>query len=838
MASKPKRKSNHARFDLSYVRDCANGRWSEILATVAGIPADFLRSETIKSACPKCGGKDRFRFTNLDGGGSILCNQCGRDIGDGFSAIQWFTGKKFAEVLADVAAYLGIEPEAGKATTKGADPESAKDPTEHLKFEEWSDLAAEYFCLFKQGVTPQSLLAVGAKLATYRKQFPVFAIPVWGANLDAAAPVGWTIYHAAGGTLPKFTRGENGEIVTDQVKVKLTAGSKAGISGDLERLRKSTTVWKVEGYSDLLTLLSVEGFPADHAAVTNANGCGERPKPWMVTLLSDKKCFVIHDNDVPGQSGAIDKWCPGLGAANIVLPGEIAPKHGKDLRDWINAGGTWEQLQAFAAAATAQPQQSVVEADDDPHRLARINLEGYGRNADGGTLRYWRDEWYTWKADRGCYRKIGESELAAKVSASIKHEFDRLNLIAQAESDDDKPPKSLKITQALVRNVIAATASMVVLPSSIEPMTWLENRQAKNWLAMENGIFDVDAFLADAPLADIMRLQSSQWFSLVRVPYSFDPHAKCPKWEAFLEHNLEMDPQRIKVLQEWAGYLLLPDTSYGKFLALEGEGRNGKSVYLAGVRAMLGTANCSHVTLGEMAGDFAKSQMFGKLANIDSDVEDVDKIAEGTIKKLATGDVLHANRKFLSAMEFVPSARLMLSWNHRPRVADRSEGLWRRMLLIPWYVRIAEKDTVLGMDKSEFWRANGELPGIFIWALKGLARLRAQRGFTVSELSNAAINEFRNESNPARAFLLEHVEAAGTGRIRTSFLYGLYVRWCESSGYRPLSEQQFGREVGRVFPQSKKTRPRNSKLRHYVYENIEFATDEIAGEKTNDGNLF
>ena len=64
------------------------------------------------------------------------------------------------------------------------------------------------------------------------------------------------------------------------------------------------------------------------------------------------------------------------------------------------------------------------EADDDPHRLARVNLDRYATRTDGRTLAYWREEWYVWK--RNCYRKISDRELRAKLSASIKEEFDRL----------------------------------------------------------------------------------------------------------------------------------------------------------------------------------------------------------------------------------------------------------------------------------------------------------------------------------------------------------------------------------------------------------------------------
>lgn len=67
------------------IQDRANGRWKNLLPAF-GISADLLNGQ--HQACPFCGGKDRFRFTDWNGGGGFLCNQCGN--GDGFELIKRF----------------------------------------------------------------------------------------------------------------------------------------------------------------------------------------------------------------------------------------------------------------------------------------------------------------------------------------------------------------------------------------------------------------------------------------------------------------------------------------------------------------------------------------------------------------------------------------------------------------------------------------------------------------------------------------------------------------------------------------------------------------------------
>jgi hypothetical protein len=76
---------------------------------------------------------------------------------------------------------------------------------------------------------------------------------------------------------------------------------------------------------------------------------------------------------------------------------------------------------------TAQGAYGVNEASDDPHRLARLHL-GKFRHEGGPMLRFFRGEWLGWS--NGAYRSLGDSELRAGLTGTIKQEFNRLNQIA------------------------------------------------------------------------------------------------------------------------------------------------------------------------------------------------------------------------------------------------------------------------------------------------------------------------------------------------------------------------------------------------------------------------
>lgn len=480
-------------------------------------------------------------------------------------------------------------------------------------------------------------------------------------------------------------------------------------------------------------------------------------------------------------------------------------------------------------------ESSANEEPDDPHRLARLFIAERCTHADGLTLRFWRDEWNRW--DGSAYCVLPDGELRAELTASVKAEMDRQNLLDMAMVVGDKPPPTVhKITKGMIGNVELALGSMTVLPGLVDAPGWLTGRTAtrRNLIALSNGLLDLDALFADN--ADVLLPHTPRWLSSICLPYPFDAEAHCPRWLASLDRNLEADRERIALLQEWFGLCLTPDTSHQKFMMFEGEGSNGKSVVDAALEAMLGSENCSHVPLEVFGERFQLTPTLDKLANIASEVGELDKAAEGFLKSFTSGDPMQFDRKFKEPIHALPTARLVLATNNRPRFSDRSGGLWRRMILMPFRVTIGENDParVRGMDKPKWWEESGELPGMLNWALAGLDRLRHQGHFTLSRVCEEALAEYRTENNPARMFLTEGYEAKDGCVTLCGVLFEAYRDWCNVRGYSPLADRSFGKEIRRVFTkverrERKKGEPGEG--RDYVYAGVKAKEPEAKENK-------
>lgn len=104
----------------------ARGHWPHILARL-GIEAPAHARK--HGPCPGCGGRDRFRFDDLDGRGTFICSQGGAGTisGDGFNLVQHAKGCTEADALRLVRDALGMDRR----------PERPAAPPQRHAFEPW-----------------------------------------------------------------------------------------------------------------------------------------------------------------------------------------------------------------------------------------------------------------------------------------------------------------------------------------------------------------------------------------------------------------------------------------------------------------------------------------------------------------------------------------------------------------------------------------------------------------------------------------------------------------------------------------------------------------------------
>lgn len=94
-----------------------------------------------------------------------------------------------------------------------------------------------------------------------------------------------------------------------------------------------------------------------------------------------------------------------------------------------------------------------------------------------------------------------------------------------------------------------------------------------------------------------------------------------------------------------------------------------------------------------------------------------------------------------------------------------------------------------------------ELPGILLWAIEGLKRLRARGHFVQPKAVSDAVREMEDLASPVLAFVRERCIVRPGLRISVDELYVAWRTWCGQDGRIAVTTKQtFGRDLAAAVP--------------------------------------
>lgn len=549
-------------------------------------------------------------------------------------------------------------------------------------------------------------------------------------------------------------------------------------------IAKGEAIYVVEGEKDAETLRR-SGF----VATTNPGGAGKWHERYS-GFLSGAQVIIIADKDASGRTHARQVAKALGGKANSIklleLPDRARPI--KDCSDWLDAGGTANELRSLVAGTpehrVAQDKEYVqVGLTDTANAEYLVALHGHKIRYD-----HLAGRWLLWDGHRW-HQDIGDSIYRLAISA-VRKRYTEASDIADLE-------KREKVARWCIQSEHRSRLdASIYLARMLEPVSEDgQNWDANSWLlGVLNGAVNLRTgeFSTGRPED---RLTMS-----CRVPC--DEQARCPRWLQFLDEIFQGDDELIDWLQRALGYSITGDTSEQAIFLLTGRGANGKSVLLSILRYILGDyaydAPFSTFDLHRRASipnDLAALRKTRLVTS--SETSETARLNEARVKALTGGDTITARFLHREFFSFEPVLKLWLATNHLPRIADLSSGFWRRVRVIPF-----NRQFVIDADKGLGEKLRQEAEGILTWLVAGCLKWQTSGLEPTPGIVANAIAEYYYDSDPLGDFLsgccIAHAEASA----RAADLYRAYVHWCEDSGMKEketMSLTSFGRKLSGRF---------------------------------------
>ena len=288
---------------------------------------------------------------------------------------------------------------------------------------------------------------------------------------------------------------------------------------------------------------------------------------------------------------------------------------------------------------------------------------------------------------------------------------------------------------------------------------------------------------------------SKDFFIPTLINATYDPKIKkCEVVDKFMSRVCCGDKEVESLIYEMIGYCLIPTSKFQKSFILFGDGSNGKSTLLDAIISLLGDYNVSSLSFKEINHNFKLAEITDKLANIGDDISDEYITDSSIFKKLVTGEEITVEKKHEQPYKIRNTATIIFATNNLPNMQDKSNGMVRRLCIIPF-------NAVISKDQPDFdpfiidkLTTDEAKSYILNKALLGLERVFVNQGFTIPKIVDEVMEDYYREVNNVIRYLDYIDDEKLIGKISKD-AYNDYVFWCANQNESAYKLRRFNTEI-------------------------------------------
>lgn len=311
-------------------------------------------------------------------------------------------------------------------------------------------------------------------------------------------------------------------------------------------------------------------------------------------------------------------------------------------------------------------------------------------------------------------------------------------------------------------------------------------------LVKEINEFDADPFLLNTPTGPfnlrkgMHGQQEIQADELITKSTSCVPGSQgASLWQEALTTFFCGDQALINYVQEIVGLVAIGQVYLEALIIAYGSGRNGKSTFWNTIANVLGTYT-GHLSADALTTGVRRNvkpemaEVKGKRLIISAELEEGKRLNTSIVKQLCSTDEIYAEKKYMKPFSFTPSHTIVLYTNYLPHVGGNDEGIWRRLIVIPFKATIAKRNDIKNYAQYLTEKAG---PAVLQWIIEG-ARRTIQQNYqlTTPAAVTKAVRAYHADNDWLGHFLNENCELDPSYEQKSGDLYQKYREYCQGIG--------------------------------------------------------
>ena len=282
-------------------------------------------------------------------------------------------------------------------------------------------------------------------------------------------------------------------------------------------------------------------------------------------------------------------------------------------------------------------------------------------------------------------------------------------------------------------------------------------------------------------------------------------------WEAFINRITEGDNDFAEFLQRVCGMSVVGEVLDEKLIICNGTGGNGKSTLFNALTITLGGGYAIPISSSVLIAQEGQAKRF-ELANLRgkrlvtaAETKAGEKLDESLIKTMTSTNDIAGEIKYKSPFTFRPSHHLILQTNHLPKVEGLDDGIWDRLLVLPFTARLRDTDSEI-KNYSEYLSAHCG-GAILQWLIDGARRfLEDGKLKNIPENVRTATEDYRDQYDTIHKWRVQRCNIGRGYMAGATELFQSFTKFSEENGEKTtISQREFGTLLEKAGYQRRKT---------------------------------